>query len=160
MSERMSADQARDALATVEQSRRRVIDEIDMPRWYWGGLAVAWLALGVIADLGRSWFTTAAILVFGAGHAVVSSRVAGGRRRSNRLQVHAAVVSGRAQLLVVAGLVGLVGLTVAGALLADADHAGHPVTVASIVVTVAVVFGGPTLMGAIRKRAARGGLPG
>ena len=64
MSERVTVDQARDALATVAQGRRRVIDEIDMPGWYWSGLAVAWIVLGVIADRGRPWLTTVAMLVF------------------------------------------------------------------------------------------------
>jgi hypothetical protein len=40
-----------DALDTVERSRRRVIDEIDVPAWYWVSAATSWIALGVIADL-------------------------------------------------------------------------------------------------------------
>lgn len=31
--------EARAALDTVDRGRRRVIDEIDLPRWYWIGLA-------------------------------------------------------------------------------------------------------------------------
>jgi len=43
--------EARAALLDVERRRRRVIDEIDVPWWYWWTLAGAWLALGVLADL-------------------------------------------------------------------------------------------------------------
>jgi hypothetical protein len=52
-------------------------------------------------------------------------------------------------------MVGLGAVTVVGALLAVADHAGHPVTIASIPVAVAVVLGGPALMAAIRGSALR-----
>ena len=38
---------ARSALSTVEYSRRQVIAEIDMPRWYWLGLAAGWIGLGL-----------------------------------------------------------------------------------------------------------------
>jgi hypothetical protein len=47
-------------------------------------------------------------------------------------------------------------VTVALALLAHADGAGHPATIASVVVAVAVAFGGPSLMAAVRRRAQRG----
>ena len=41
------------------------------------------------------------------------------------------------------------------AVLAHADGAEHPVTMASIVVAVAVLLGGPTLVAAVRSRAER-----
>jgi hypothetical protein len=155
MTDSLTADQARDALTTIERGRRSVIDEIDMPRWYWWGLAVGWIGLGIVTDLGRPWLTIVATILFGAVHAAVSSSVSGGRRRTRHLRVHAGIAGARAQLAVFAGLVGLAGLTIAGALLARADHAHHPVTIASIVVAVVIVLGGPALMTTIRRAAVR-----
>jgi DNA repair protein RecN (Recombination protein N) len=100
MSDHITAAEAREALAFVERGRRRVIDEIEMPRWYWWGLALAWIGLGVIADLGRPWLTLGATLAFGAVHAAVSNVVSAGRRRTPRLSVGAATVGPHAQLAV------------------------------------------------------------
>jgi hypothetical protein len=43
--------EARLALRSIEERRREVIAEIDMPRWYWWGLALGWIVLGFVADL-------------------------------------------------------------------------------------------------------------
>jgi hypothetical protein len=44
-------------------------------------------------------------------------------------------------------------VTVAAALLAHADGASHPATMASVLVAVAILLGGPRLMATIRARA-------
>jgi hypothetical protein len=147
--------EARAALGTIEHRRRQVIDEIDVPSWYWWGLALGWIGLGVLNDLGHPWLTGAATLVFGATHAAVAPRVISGRHRTPHLSVRADVVGRRVPALVIGGLIGLGAVTVALALAADADGARHPVPMASIVVAVSIVLGGPQLMAAIRRRAAR-----
>ena len=58
----ITPQEARAALDTIDRGRRRVIDEIDLPRWYWWGLALGWLALGYITDLKHPWPTAAARL--------------------------------------------------------------------------------------------------
>lgn len=143
------------SLETIERRRLRVIDEIDLPNWYWWGLAVGWIGLGFITDLEHPWVTAAATFTFGTVHAAVAPRVVSGRRRSRRLSVSAEVAPPHVPRLVIGGLILLSGLTVAGALAADADGARHPVTVASIFVALVIVLGGPRLLGAIRRRAAR-----
>lgn len=60
-----------------------------MPRWYWWGLAIGWVALGVLTDLEHPWLTAVATLVFGAVHASVAPRVLSGRHRSQQLSVRA-----------------------------------------------------------------------
>jgi hypothetical protein len=40
---------ARRALASISARRSQVIAEVDMPRWYWSGIALAWIALAWIA---------------------------------------------------------------------------------------------------------------
>ncbi len=61
-----SDTEARLALHGVEQARRRVIDQIGMPWWYWWGLAGCWIGLGIAADVANPWVTLAALLTFGA----------------------------------------------------------------------------------------------
>jgi hypothetical protein len=143
------------ALGTIEQRRREVIAEIDMPRWYWWGVALGWVALGVISDLQHPWATLAATLVFGAVHSTVAQRVLSGRHGSSQLSVRADVVDRRIPALVIGYLLVLGGATVGLALLARADGAGHPVTWASVIVALAVLGGGPSLMAAVRHRLAQ-----
>src|SRR5207253_7921998 len=91
MEESVTPNQARAALDMIERSRLRVIDQLDVPWWYWWGLALGWIALGVIADLGPSWLTIAATILFGATHAAVAPRVISGRHPSRDLSVRAAL---------------------------------------------------------------------
>jgi hypothetical protein len=132
-----------------------VIAEIDMPRWYWLGLAAGWIGLGLIADLGPGWLMIAATLTFGAAHAAVAQNVLSGRRRSGSLSVRADLAGTPVSALVIAFLVGLVALTIAAALLIDADGASHPATIAGVMAAIAVASGGPELMAAVRRRALR-----
>jgi hypothetical protein len=55
---------------------------------------------------------------------------------------------------VIGGVAALALVTIAGALAASADGAGHPVTIACIIVAVIIVLGGPQLLAYIRRRAA------
>ncbi|MBV9007120.1 MAG: hypothetical protein JO181_20800 [Solirubrobacterales bacterium] len=151
----VTPQEARAALAAVDRGRLRVIEEIDLPRWYWWGLAVGWIALGVITDLKHPWLTAAATLVFGAVHASVAPRVANGRHRTRQLSVRAEVAGRQTAWFVIGGVAALGCLTVAGALAASADGARHPVTIASVVVAVIIVLGGPQLLAWVRRRSAR-----
>jgi hypothetical protein len=156
MSSNISPTEAQLALSSIDHRREQVLAEIDMPRWYWWGVGLGWIALGVVADLGHAWLTVAATLVFGAVHAAVAQRVLSGRHRSGDLSVRADLVSRHVPAFVIGFLVVMVGVTVVLSVLAEADGAGHPVTIASVVVAVAVVCGGPNLMAAVRRRSQRG----
>jgi hypothetical protein len=147
--------EAQVALHGVDRARRRVIDQIGMPWWYWWGLALGWIGLGVLSDLGNPWLVTAGTLAFGAVHATVSQRLLGGRQRRGDVKVRADVAGRRVVVLVIGSLIGLVGITIAAALLADWDGAGHPATMASVLVAVMILLGGPRLMDAIRNDALR-----
>jgi hypothetical protein len=145
--------EARLALHDVEQARQRVIDQIGMPWWYWWGLAASWIGLGVASDIAGPWVTLAATLTFGAVHSYVASRLLAGRQRTSDVKVRADVAGRRTPVLIFCFLVGLGAVTVAAALLAYADDAGHPATMASVLVAVAILLGGPRLMAAIRTDA-------
>jgi hypothetical protein len=154
----LTPEQARAALDTVERSRLRVVDEIAVPRWYWGGLALGWIGLGVISSLvDNPWISTAATLLFGAVHAWVAPQVINGRHGSRQLSVGAHVVGRQVTRAVLAGLVVMVGVTVAAALVLNADGARHPSIEAAVLVAVAIVLGGPLLLQTFRRRAARTG---
>jgi len=142
------------ALEAIDRGRRRVIDEIDLPNWYWWGLALGWIGLGVITDLKHPWLTAAATLVFGAVHAAVAPRVASGRHRTDQVSVRAEVVGRRTARLVIGSVAALGVVTVAAGVAASADSARHPVTMASVLVAVIILLGGPRLLAAIRRRAA------
>jgi hypothetical protein len=154
MAHDISPLEASAALDAIDRGRRRVIDEIDLPVWYWWGLALGWIGLGVITDLKHPWLTAAATLVFGAVHAGVAPRVASGRHRTHQVSVRADVVGRRTARLVIGSVAALGVLTVAAALAASADGARHPVTMASVLVAVIILLGGPRLLAAIRRRAA------
>jgi hypothetical protein len=156
MQTEITPDQARLALDTVDRSRRRVIDEIDLPRWYIWGLALGWVGLGVITDLKVAWLTATATLAFGAAHASVAPRVISGRHRTQNLSVSAELAGRRTALLVIGSLIALAGVTIAVAVAVSADGARHPVTIASILVAVIIVLGGPRLLAAVRREAGRG----
>jgi hypothetical protein len=155
MTNHLSEAEARLALSSIERRRLEVIAEIDVPRWYWWGLAGGWVVLGVLADVGNPWASAVATLAFGAAHASVAHYALSGRHRSRQLSVHRDMVDRRTPALVMACLVGLAAVTTALGFVANADGADHPGTIASVVVAVAVLCGGPTLMAAVRRRAAR-----
>ena len=153
MTDYPSDAEARVALQNVEHARRRVIDQIGMPWWYWWGLAACWIGLGVAADIADPWVWSSATFAFAAGHSYVSSRLLAGRQRTRDVKVRADVTGRRAPALVIGFLVLLGALTVAAALLARADGARHPATMASVLVAVSILLGGPRLMAAIRRGA-------
>src|SRR5579862_3382021 len=128
MAQSITPEEARAALRTVDRERLRVIDEVDLPAWYWWGLALGWIALGVITDLKHAWLTTVATLVFGAVHSTVAPRVVDGRHGSERVRVGRDVVGNQVSRLVLGGLVALALVTIAAAVTAGADGARHPVT--------------------------------
>jgi hypothetical protein len=152
MQQDISDTEARLALDSIEHRRGQVVAEIDMPRWYWWGLAAGWIGLGFLAELDHPWLTLAVTLGFGAAHAAAASHVLSGRHRSQRLSVRADVVDPRIPAFVIGFLLAMVAATVVLALVANADGARHPSIMASVVVAIVVVLCGPALMAAVRRR--------
>jgi hypothetical protein len=148
----ISDTEAQLALSSIEHRRHQVIAEIDMPRWYWWGLAAGWIGLGILADLDHPWLTLAVTLCFGAAHAAVASHVLSGRHRSHGLSVRADMVDPRIPAVVIGFLLLMVAATLVLALMADADGTRHPSIMASFVVAILVLLSGPALMAAVRRR--------
>ncbi len=147
--------EARLALTSIEQRRQQVIAEIDLPSWYWISLAAGWIVLGVLTQYGPSWATFAGTVVFGAVHAAVSPRILSGRHASPYLSVHSDLINRRVPALVIGFLILMTAVTVALALIADADGARHATVFAVVVVALLVLLGGPRLMDTVRRRADR-----
>jgi hypothetical protein len=152
MSGGMTEVEARLALSSIEQRRQQVIAEIDVPQWYWISVAGGWIVLGVLADYGSAWATIVGTVVFGAVHAAVAPRVLSGRHGSPQLSVRDDVVSRRVPGLVIGFLILMTIVTVAFALIANADGARHSAILASVVVALVVLLGGPRLMDLVRRR--------
>ena len=159
MEHHLTGEEARAALDAVEHGRQRVVDEIDLPGWYWAGMAGGWILLGVLSDVGNPWVTSAATIAFGAAHASIAPRVLSGRHRTGNLSVSADVAGRQVPRLVVGGLLAMVVLTIAAALAVNADGTRHPAIVASVSVAPIILFGGPRLLAAVRRRATRNAGP-
>lgn len=148
--ENVAPDQARAALDAVERAHRRVAEEVGLPRGYWWAMAAGWVALGVIGDLGPQWLVIAATLIFGAGHAFLASRLLNGRRRTDQVQVSAAVAGPRTAIVVVGMLFALVALTIGVAVALHADGDRHPGIWAGVLVAAIIGFGGPEILRVLR----------
>jgi hypothetical protein len=156
MDRTVTQEEAEGALATVDLRRRRVIEEIGLPGWYWWGLALGWIAVGIAADSGIVWLAASAMLLFGAVHANVVPRVASGRHRTGQLSVRADVAGRRTALIVVLAVAALGLLTVGAGFALSADGARDPSIIASIFVAVVILLGGPRLLAARRQPRAAG----
>lgn len=151
----ISEAEARLALKAIEEQQRRVIAEVGLPRWYWWGVAAAWIAIGVLSDLDRPWLGLVATFAFGAAHSVIAQRLFSGRRGSRQLSVRAGIVDRHLPLVLFSCLIVLGAVTVGAGFLADADGADHAGTFASVLVAVAILGFGPQLLAAVRRRAER-----
>jgi hypothetical protein len=151
----ISETEARLALSSIERRRQQVLAEIGVPSWYWFVVAAGWVVLGILADYGPAWATTTATLLFGAAHSTIAPRVISGRRGSPQLSISRDQVSRRIPALVIGFLIAMTVATVGLALLFNADGARHPAALASVVVAMLVLAGGPALLAAVRRRAER-----
>lgn len=157
MAQQINPAEAGRALDEIDLRRRQVVAEIDIPGWYWWGLALGWVALGLVTIAGIPWLSVAATVGFGALHSAVANRVIDGRHGSRRLTVRSNVVGRHVRALVIGFLLVLVSLTIGIALVADALAAPQPALIASIVVAIAVLVGGPRLLASVRRHAAASG---
>ncbi|GAB41558.1 MULTISPECIES: hypothetical protein [Gordonia] len=148
----ITPDQAREALGSVDGARRRVADDLGLPRIYWWAMAVSWVVLGVIGAFAPPWVTTVATIVFGVVHSTIASRLFDGRRASTHVRPARSVADRRIPLIVIAMLLTAVVVTVGAALALDADGTRHPSIWAAVFVAAILGFGGPQIFDDIRGR--------
>ena len=157
MSDSIDPTGAREALALIDQRRSQIAEEIGVPNGYWRILAVGWIVLGVLADVGNEIVATVATIGFGMFHAFVATSWLTGRNKSTSLHVRAELVSGRLRAFVLTAVTAMVGLTILIALAVNADGAEHPATIASGFVALMVLGGGPWFVGVVRPHIVRNG---
>lgn len=145
----VASEQARASLDAVERARRQVAEEVGLPGGYWWGMAGGWMVLGVLGAV-QPWLAGIATGLFGAGHAIFASRLLSGRRRTQQVQVSAAVAGRRIPLVVVGMLLGLVAVTVLVAFALDADGAEHAGIWAAGLVAAVVGLGGADILRVLR----------
>ncbi len=107
MKHEVTEAEARLALSSIDRRRQQVIAEIDVPWWYWVGMAGGWVALGVLAEFGPGWATLVGTVLFGAVHAAIAPQVLSGRHGSPHLSVHGDLVSRRIPVLVIGFLIAM-----------------------------------------------------
>ncbi|WP_436776670.1 hypothetical protein [Yinghuangia sp. YIM S09857] len=147
----ITPEQAASALDDADRARRRVADEVGLPRAYWWVMAAAWVLLGVLGSVGPRWLAGMATVVVGSAHAIAASRLLGGRHGTGGLRVSRAVAGPRVPLVVVGMLVALVAVTVLAALVLDADGTEHASIWAAVLVAAVVGFGGPEILRVLRR---------
>src|SRR5262245_26895598 len=145
MAENISRVDASRALDDVELRRRQVVTEIAVPPRYWRGLALGWVGLGLVTVVGNPWLSAIAPVGFGAMHAALAPKMIDGRHGSRQISVRADVVGSHVPALVTGFVIVLVAVTVGIALVADALGAPEPALLASVIVAIAVLIGGPRL---------------
>lgn len=148
----IDSEQAEQALQVAAAARRKVADELGLPRAYWWVMGVGWLALGFINHYTAPWVTVLATIAFGATHASVASRWLDGRHRTGQVAVARSVAGSRVALTVIGLLLGAILVTVGLALGLDADGARHAGIWASGVVGIVLALGGPGLLAAALTR--------
>ncbi len=139
MSQPIAETEARLALSSIERQRQQVMAEVDVPWWYWVGLAAGWIGLGALANHGPAWATIAGTVAFGAGHASVAPWVLSGRHGSSHLSVRSDLVGRHIPLVVVGFLMVMTVVTIALALVANADGDRNPALLASVVIAALVL---------------------
>jgi hypothetical protein len=150
----ISQSEARLAVEAIQRRRDDVVAAIDVPSWYWPGMAAGWVGLGLLADYCPPWASTAATVLFGAAHSTIAPRVLTGRHPSAGVSIRDDVVTRRAPLIIIGFLVAMVAVTVGVALLLNADGDRHPSTFASVIVAALVLAIGPRVMAHVRSLAA------
>ena len=55
MTEPINRADAGRALDDIDLRRRQIVAEIDVPAWYWWGLALGWVGLGLVTVAGIPW---------------------------------------------------------------------------------------------------------
>ena len=127
MPENVTETEARLALSSIERRREQIVAEINVPAWYWPGLAVAWVGLGCSRRHRASLGNDSSDGAVRSGARRHRPRVMSGRQGSPTVSIRIDVVSHRIPLLIIGFLMVMTVATVGAALIFNADGARHPV---------------------------------
>jgi hypothetical protein len=144
-----SPDEAAAALSIVEQRRRQVVDQAQIPERFWWAIAALMVAFAAAVDtyrnrplgLGLSVVLFVAAVLALTGWAVHSAA---------RAQVSNELLGARGVLMILAFVGIVVGISLAVAFVVQARGATHPATTGVAVGAVLLALGGPRLMTYLR----------
>src|SRR5262249_55613800 len=150
MDRQLQPDEATSALAEIRLRQERVIDAVLVPTWYWWVVACGTIAIGAGADTHARPVLAVVIPVAAVAIATLTAAMIFGARRQAR--VRSSELLGDRGALAIVGYVWLVvALTLGLAFTLRAVGAPLPGTLATAAGAVALVAGGPLLMGRLRK---------
>ena len=149
MNREPQAEQAAQALADIQARQQQVIDQAQVPSWYWWAVGALMVVLAVGVDIRTPAALGTAVPVFVVGLLAATGVAVRGQFRHARLRN--GLLDGRG----VAAILGFVALIAGGTLgLAFALRAAgvsYPATPACLACGLAMGVGGPRLMRALRR---------
>jgi len=157
MSEGMQRDEASAGLAEIRATQDRLIRRVAVPGWYWAGVALLTVALGLVVDVGQAVAVAVAAVLFAVVVAGATGWVilGGGRVQVGRDLLGEA---GAIRIVGFVAIVVVVSLAIGFALQALGWR--YPATLATLVAAIGIAAGGPLLMrslqASMRRRSAAG----
>jgi hypothetical protein len=148
MVEEMRPDEAADALAQVRARQKQVIDEAQVPVWYWWVIGVLMVAFTAAVESGEKMFIGVGTAVFVLGVVAATGFVI---RRALQVQVRNDLLGLRGAGLIVGFVLATVAISLAVAFSLQAAGVGHPATIGNAVTATILIVGGPWLSRALRR---------
>ena|SRR5947209_4092992 len=147
-------DEAESGLADIRAAQQLLIDRVAIPAWYWWGVAVLTVLLGLVVDRGSRTEVALAAVVFALVVAGATGWVIVG---GGRVQVSRSLLAGEGAVRIVAFVGLVVGVSLAVGFALRAAGAAYPATAATLVAAVCLAVGGPLLMRGLRRAMLRQG---
>lgn len=138
------------ALAEIARRQGAVIDAALVPPWYWWAVAAAMIVIGAVADYRHPVVLAIGITAAVAVIVVLTVMMIAGSYRGVRVR-SSALLGGYGAGLIVGFVWLVVGLTLGCGFGLRAIGAPAPATIATAAGGVALVIGGPVLMGRLRR---------
>ncbi|GGN72197.1 hypothetical protein GCM10010112_40220 [Actinoplanes lobatus] len=135
------------ALAEVRARREQVIDTNLVPGWFWRAVAMLMVLFVAAVETGITWVIAVGAVAYGLGLGAVIVAVV----RKARVQVRPDLIGVRGGLAIAAFTIVLVAAGIGLGFALEALGVPFPATLAILPVAVGFAFGGPKLMGHLRK---------
>ncbi len=145
----MDANAAAAALAEIQARQGKVIDRLLVPNWYWWGVGLGMVVLGVAVDFGTATLVTAAAVVYGVGVAILTLGLVLGAQRGAKVSPE--LLGNRGTMAMLLFIWGSILVSLGTGFGLRALGFAYPATAATVVGAVAMIGGGPRLMGYLRS---------
>lgn len=146
-----SADEAAAALSAVQERQRQIVDQAQLPTWYWSAIGALMVAFAATVDSYRNHPVVIGVSV-AIFVAAVLSLTGWAIRRVARAQVSGHILGARGVLAILAFIGAVIGISLAAAFAFQARGLTHPATAGVTVGAVLLALGGPRLMSYLRRQ--------